>query len=44
MVPYAMEQAGHADPKVKPGIYARVMRRSADDTARLRALVEALTA
>ena len=35
-----MEQAGHADPKVTLGIYARVMRRTADDKAALRALVE----
>lgn len=39
-VPYVMEQAGHADPKVTLGIYARVMRRTADDKAALRALVE----
>ena len=38
-VPYVMEQAGHADPKVTLGIYARVMRRSPDDKARLMNLV-----
>lgn len=39
-VPYVMEQAGHADPKVTLGIYARVMRRTPEDKAQLRALVE----
>jgi integrase len=39
-VPYVMEQAGHADPKVTLGIYARVMRRSPEDKTRLRALVD----
>ena len=39
-VPYVMEQAGHADPKVTLGIYARVMRRSPEDKERLRAVVD----
>jgi integrase len=39
-VPYVMEQAGHADPKVTLGIYARVMRRTPEDRARLKDLVE----
>ena len=39
-VPYVMEQAGHTDPKVTLGTYARVMRRSDEDTRRLRALVD----
>jgi integrase len=41
-VPYVMEQAGHADPNVTLGICARVMRRSPEDKARLKALVEGI--
>jgi integrase len=39
-VPYVMEQAGHTDPKVTLGVYARVMRRSEDERRRLRMLVD----
>jgi hypothetical protein len=43
-VPYVMEQLGHTDPKVTLGIYARVMRRSEGDRARLSRLVDGVTA
>lgn len=39
-VPYVMAQAGHTDPKVTLGIYARVMRHSDDDRRQLRQLVD----
>jgi integrase len=41
-VSYVMEQAGHADPKVTLGICARVIRRTADDKERLKALAEGI--
>jgi integrase len=43
-VPYVIEQLGHTDPKVTLGIYARVMRRSEGDRARLSRLVDGVTA
>jgi integrase len=39
-VPYVMDQAGHTSPALTLGIYARVMRRSEGEKARLRAIVD----
>jgi integrase len=38
-VPYAMEQAGHTDPKVTLSIYAQVLERSPEVGQRVDALV-----